>query len=208
MPWGLRRFYETGGLHFVTWSCDGRHPFLATPGRRDLLLRVVEQMRNRYRFGVVGYVAMPEHVHLLISEPLMGKVSSVICAIKLGFARRVLSENPHFWQHRPEVGHPGPIGHPGPVGHWGPVGHPDDVGDAHAGQHVWLKRFYDFNVWSQRKEVEKIKYMHRNPVVRGLVERPEDWQWSSFNSYARGEVEVVRLNDWSWWEGKIRLQVS
>jgi putative transposase len=54
------------------------------------------------------------------------------------------------------------------------VGHPDDVGDARAGQHVWMKRFYDFNVWSQRQEVEKIKYMHRNPVVRGLVERPED----------------------------------
>ena len=191
MPWGLRRFYDTGGLHFITWSCRDRQPFLGTPGRRDLLLRVVEQMRNRYRFGVVGYVVMPEQVHLLISEPLIGKASSVICAVKLGFARRLLSESPHFWQARPEVGHPVR------------VEHPRDAERACAEKHVWMKRFYDFNVWSQLKEVEKLKYMHRNPVVRRLVERPEDWEWSSFNAHARGEVGIVRINDWSWWEEKI-----
>ena len=67
MPWGLRRFHETGALHFITWSCCDRQPLLSGAESRDLLLRVVEQMRNRYRFGVVGFVVMPEHVHLLIS---------------------------------------------------------------------------------------------------------------------------------------------
>jgi putative transposase len=43
----------------------------------------------------------------------------------------------------------------------------------------WQRRFYDFNLWSQQKEVEKLKYMHRNPVVRGLVAKPEAWRWSS-----------------------------
>ena len=56
----------------------------------------------------------------------------------------------------------------------------------------------------QRKEVEKLKYMHRNPVVRGLVERPDDWRWSSYRSYAYGEAGLVRINDWRWWEQKIR----
>ena len=58
---------------------------------------------------------------------------------------------------------------------------------------------YDFNVWSQRKEVEKLKYIHRNPVPRGLVEKPDDWPWSSYRSYAYGEPGLVRINDWSWW---------
>ena len=84
MPWSLRRFHKTGALHFITWSCCDRRPFLSRAESRDLLLRVLEQMRNRYRSGVVGFVAMPEHVHLLMSEPLMGSVSSVISAVKLG----------------------------------------------------------------------------------------------------------------------------
>jgi hypothetical protein len=42
---------------------------------------------------------------------------------------------------------------------------------------LWQKRFYDFNVWSARKQIEKLRYIHRNPVKRGLVERPEQWRW-------------------------------
>jgi putative transposase len=72
MPWGLKRYYGTGSLHFITWSCYRRKPLLGNPARRDLLLTVLDRMRVRYRFAVIGYVVMPEHVHLLISEPLIG----------------------------------------------------------------------------------------------------------------------------------------
>ena len=54
-------------------------------------------------------------------------------------------------------------------------------------------RYYDFNVWSERKFVEKLRYIHRNPVHRGLVARPEDWPWSSFRHYATGETGVVEI---------------
>ena len=59
-------------------------------------------------------------------------------------------------------------------------------------------RFYDFNVWSERKHIEKLRYMHRKPVKRGLVERPEQWRWSSFRSYLYGEVGAVRVNYQEW----------
>ena len=54
-------------------------------------------------------------------------------------------------------------------------------------EHVWQHRFFDFNVWSERKRIEKLRYMHRNPVKEGLVAEPEQWAWSSFRSYAYGE---------------------
>ena len=167
MPWSLKRYYGNGSLHFITWSCYPRRPLLDTEQARDLLLTVLELMRERYRFGVVGYVVMPEHVHILISEPQIGDPSVVVQAVKLGFTQR--------WRANRGV----------------------------SGQ-FWQRRFYDFNVWSQRKEVEKLKYMHRNPVVRGLVEKPDDWRWSSYRSYADGENGLVRINDWRWWEKKIR----
>lgn len=60
--------------------------------------------------------------------------------------------------------------------------------------HVCQTRFYDFNVWTARKHVEKLRYMHRNPVKRGLVRGPDQWVWSSFRSYAYGEREIVLIN--------------
>jgi putative transposase len=61
----------------------------------------------------------------------------------------------------------------------------------------WQARYYDFNVWSARKHVEKLRYIHRNPVTRGLVAQPEDWEWSSFRHYATGIEGTVEIE--SWW---------
>jgi len=74
----------------------------------------------------------------------------------------------------------------------------------HVPQHIWQKRFYDFNVWSNRKHVEKLRYMHRNPVKRGLVESPELWRWSSYCAYAFGEAGPVKVNEWQVLKMKIR----
>jgi hypothetical protein len=64
--------------------------------------------------------------------------------------------------------------------------------------HVWQARFYDFNVWTKRKRIEKLRYMHRNPVKRGLVASPEQWRWSSFRSYMFGEPGMVGVNRQDW----------
>jgi putative transposase len=62
----------------------------------------------------------------------------------------------------------------------------------------WQRRYYDFNVHNEEKRVEKLRYMHRNPVRRGLVARPEDWSWSSFRQFATGHVGTVEIeNQWT-----------
>jgi len=66
-----------------------------------------------------------------------------------------------------------------------------------AADSFWQARYYDFNVWSERKFVEKLRYIHRNPVIRGLVGRPEDWRWSSFRHYLTGAAGVVE-NESQW----------
>jgi putative transposase len=59
--------------------------------------------------------------------------------------------------------------------------------------YVWEPRYYDFNVFSEAKRIEKLRYMHRNPVKAGLVEQPEDWPWSSFRAYAKSEPHPVLI---------------
>jgi putative transposase len=64
----------------------------------------------------------------------------------------------------------------------------------------WQARCYDFNVFTERKQVEKLRYLHRNPVTRGLVANPADWKWSSFRHYSRGERGVVEIApEWKAW---------
>jgi REP element-mobilizing transposase RayT len=73
--------------------------------------------------------------------------------------------------------------------------------------HIWQPRFYDFPVFTQGKKVEKLRYMHRNPVKRELVAEPQDWRWSSFRYYAYSEAGPVVVNEQARAEMKIR-QVS
>ena len=172
MPNRLKRYYGTDHLHFITFTCYHRQPWLASQRRRDLFLKVFEQVRQRYQFVVVGYVVMPEHVHLLLSEPEKSNPSGVIQAIKQGFARHVLRSRRS--------------------------GRKKGQAELLAGEteHGWQKRFYDFNVCSKHKRIEKLRYMHRNPVSRGLVLEPEQWTWSSYRSYACGEAGAVKINQW------------
>ena len=81
-------------------------------------------------------------------------------------------------------------------------------GDSQEQPHVWQRRFYDFNVWSERKRVEKLRYMHRNPVKDGLVAEPEDWEWSSYRSYAFQEEGIVKINQWPKAVMKVRTKPS
>jgi len=74
----------------------------------------------------------------------------------------------------------------------------------HVPQSIWQARFYDFNVWTARKRVEKLRYMHPNPVKRGLVESPELGRWSSYRAYACGERGVVKVSEWQVLKLKVR----
>jgi len=76
MTKGLHRYYGAQHLHFITCSCYRRQAFLNTGKRRDLFLKILEEARRKYRFVVHGYVLMPEHFHLLITEPERGDPSA------------------------------------------------------------------------------------------------------------------------------------
>ena len=82
MPAGLKRYYDNGDLHFITFSCYRRLPLLSTARARDLFVQELARVRAEYGFKLVGYVVMLNHVHLLISEPAKGTPSTVMQMLK------------------------------------------------------------------------------------------------------------------------------
>jgi putative transposase len=130
-------------------------------------------MRERYGFLLVGYVVMPDHVHLLISEPPDATPSQVLKALKQRVSRDLR-------ERRRRRAH-GQLALPFRQADDGPP-------------RLWQPRFYDFNVWSAKKVREKLEYMHRNPVTRKLVAHPKDWPWSSWSFYAQGKAGLLPVD--------------
>jgi REP element-mobilizing transposase RayT len=89
MPKGLQRYYGRGHLHFLTFSCYRRLPLLKTVHARDAFVRELARVRAQYGFLLVGYVVMPEHVHLLISEPRRGTPSTVLQMLKQRVSKKL-----------------------------------------------------------------------------------------------------------------------
>lgn len=168
MPFRLKRYHETGQLHYVTFTCYRRLSHLNSEHARDVFEETLERVRRWYGFYVVGYVVMPEHVHLLVSEPERGNLAVALQMLKQLSSRQLR--------------------------------------DRTREQPFWQKRYYDFNVFSDRKRIEKLRYMHRNPVKRGLVMSPEDWSWSSYRHYLTGIEAAVEIE--SYWTASKRERMG
>ena len=173
MPKGLQRYYGHGHLHFLTFSCYRRLPLLNTLRARNLFVHTLGKIRERYKFLLVGYVVMPNHVHLLISEPKKDTPSVVLKVLKQRVSRDLRRKRRRA-----------------PTGQLG-FTFTKGGGDL---PRFWQPRFYDFNVWSEKKLREKLDYMHRNPVTRKLVDHPKDWPWSSWWFYENGEAGLVPID--------------
>jgi putative transposase len=108
MTKGLKRIYGRGHLHFLTFSCYKRLPLLGTVWARNLFVEELQELQERYEFLLVGYVVMPEHVHMLISEPKEGTLSTVLQMLKQRVSRKMRKNErhasvaglPQFWQPR------------------------------------------------------------------------------------------------------------
>ena len=167
MPAGLRRYYGKGDLHFVTFSCYRRLPLLNTVRARGIFVAELGKVRDEMGFHLLGYVVMPEHVHLLMSEPKRGTPSTVLQKLKLRVARKLRKRRKRVNAEQMQL----------------PFGEAEEPLRA-----FWQARFYDFNVYSHGKKTGKLHYMHANPVIRGLVKHPRDWAWSSWGFYyGRGD---------------------
>ena len=153
MPIGLKRYQQAESLHFLTFSCYHRLPYLTVPARNTLVEQILEQTRSRHRACIYAYVLMPEHIHLLMDEPPEILLGLFLKSFKQEVSRKLKGTREHFWQ----------------------------------------ARYFDRNIRGEDSMSETIRYIHRNPIARGLVAEPEDYLWSSFKHYANGLPGIVEI---------------
>lgn len=164
-------------FHYLTFSCFRRQAFLGPDRTRQWLADAIGAARIKHDFRVIAYVFMPEHVHLLIRpQQRVYNISRILQGIKLPVSRKarafILKEAPAFADRM------------------------HASADARGSLRFWQAGGgHDRNVFSAEELWEKIHYIHRNPVKRGLVKRATDFVWSSAADYAKARIGPLGVDN-------------
>ena len=176
-----RRYFAPGQLQFITSSVYRRRKLFDSSRLRGVFAEVLRQLREETGFLLIGWVLMPEHFHLLIKPEPAESTSALLQELKKRSAQQIisiLSENQqHAWCRTMLVGFCLP---------------PTVHSDSH--YRVWNRRFYPYGVYSDKKRLEKLDYMHNNPVKRALVQSPEQWPWSSYRYYYLNDSSLLSMD--------------
>jgi putative transposase len=173
MPKGLRRITGFGHLHFITFCCYQRRALLGSVRARNVAVQTLREVRARYGCALIGYVIMPEHAHLLISEAGAVKPATILQVFKQRVSRRIRGKKR------------------APRGQMTLAFSPDSQGL----RRFWQRRYFDLNIYSAAKVPEKLHYVPANPLKAKLVLHPGDWPWSSWCHYYRGEG-LLKMDPW------------
>ena len=153
----MRRREVPGGDRFITFSCQRRLPLLLRPGVAQSFVHALARVQSSYGLQLFAWVVMPEHIHVACELPKDTTLESILRRCKMSVSKRWLE-------------------------HWK---HADpalllELCDQRGRPRFWQRGGgFDRNIRSNTELAGEIRYIHHNPVRRGLVARPEDWRWSS-----------------------------
>ena len=163
-----KRYNVPDHAHFLTFSCFGRQPFLTKDRSRRWLIDALGSALVKLDFALWAWVIMPEHVHLLVKpRQKTYSISTFLRSFKQPVTRAALRHvqayAPGFLERMLDVQPNGEYSY-----------------------RFWQRGGgYDTNLWTPRFIADKIRYIHNNPVKRGLVSHAVDWEWSSARDVAK-----------------------
>ncbi|MGP0065799.1 MAG: REP-associated tyrosine transposase [Isosphaeraceae bacterium] len=163
-----RRYFIPGGNYFFTVVTHDRRPFLTSSIARPCLRRAIRKVRRRRPFDLVAIVLLPDHLHTVWTLPRGDADYPMRWAqIKESFTRSFLT-------------------------HGGAEGFRNSSRIGRRERAVWQRRSWE-HTCKDEDEVERcISYVHWNPVKHGLVQRVQDYPWSTFHRYVRlGEYDLA-----------------
>lgn len=191
------------GAHFLTAKTFENTPYFRNSTCARIFCEELEAARATYGFHILAFVVMPDHIHLLLWWDTGVVISKIAWAVKGRAARRIVAHLKGLVDVNSRVADGNAVGHP--------QGHPEDEGRVGGGiafihpapilrpvrkaldkphyrnwqYKIWQQGSgYDFNVYTEHKLLEKIAYIHANPVRAGLAATPEAYFWSSARTYA------------------------
>jgi len=174
-PRHRKRYEVQRHARYLTFSCYGRLPLFKNDAIKHEFVEHLAAVREKLKYRLLAWVIMPEHVHLLLVPDLPEcPVSVILRSLKQAFAQRI-------------------------VNRWVELNAPvlARITDTRGIRRFWQRGGgYDRNIFSYEELGEKIMYIHNNPVRRGLVDRADEWSWSSYHWYSGVREGVLPIDGW------------
>ncbi len=164
----IKHYTTQGHAHFITLVINKRMSVFLNSETARKAIQAIEFYQKNLFFKILGYVIMPDHIHLIVWPEGKKTLEEFVRDFKKYLAQEILHrvtslEKTKILLERPQKRN-------------------------HRFQ-IWQKGYYDFNIYNQETLNEKLSYMHNNPVRKRLVENPEDYPYSSCRDYMeKGEV--------------------
>ncbi|MDX1811665.1 MAG: transposase [Gammaproteobacteria bacterium] len=170
-----RRVWIPGGTYFFTVNLHERKNNNLLIQQIDLLREVIQRVKSKHPFTIHGWVVLPEHFHCILSLPENDSdFATRLRLIKSGFSKLV-PNNEQLSESRLKRGERG----------------------------IWQRRYWDRMIRDQADFNAHMDYIHINPVKHGLVNRVQDWPYSTFHKLV--EQGVYEL-DWAGSQGADGLE--
>ena len=170
----LRHYDGDGRAHFVTFGTFKKFPLITNNENRKTIIDAIISMREKYGFRLLGYVLMPEHIHLVIVPADGTKLGRIIGEIKRESAVKILDKFKRLNS---------------------PILSKLEVTRNGIKKHAfWQRRCYDHNCRTPESVWKAIDYCHNNPMKRGLVNKPSSWIWSSYRFYHGKNGVVLKID--------------
>ena len=175
------RHFEPGQLQFITTSTYRRSRLFTCQYFCWTFVESLGQLRVETGFLLIGWVLMPDHFHLLIRPQPAERTVRFMQELKKRSAQQIIATLTRNQDHPRSCAMLDRLRLP-------PTVHNDSY------FRVWQRRYVPFNVYSRKKVLEKLDYMHNNPVMKRLVSSPDQWRWSSFRFYYLNDSSVLTMD--------------
>ena len=175
----LPKFDDNSYAHFITTKTYHHYPYFRDEELCQIMVEELKFYSRKYGFDLIGYVIMPDHLHLLVwwdkEEKPRLSISAIMRGIKGATAKRIIDliqgkglermlqstrRSADSKSHRQSLKY-----------------------------RLWQPGCYDFDIYSETKLLEKLDYMHNNPITAGLVSSSECYKWSSWRLYSLEKVQ-------------------
>jgi putative transposase len=167
-------FIWRGNFHFVTFGCNGKRKLLSTPYSRQIVISVLSGLVKKNSVKVSAFAVMPDHVHAVLWFDGDNNLPTVMQVWKHLSAHYLIR---YFEKFSPDL-----------------LTYLRSVQNGREITKIWTRKYYDYCIESEARFIQKLKYIHDNPVRKELVKKPEDYPWSSARFYSSGKSVGIKID--------------
>jgi putative transposase len=169
---------EENIFYYLTFVVFRRVPIFKSENICQFFIDALNETKEKHPFKLIGYVIMPDHVHLIVN-PVSCDIEVVGKEIKGLSANRIigwLKENEYFTSlEKLKL---------------------TNVKKRNHSFCVWQKKVKSVDLWSHKFILQKLNYVHLNPIRAGVCDHPAKWKWSSYNAYLpKTKIEIPIMPD-------------